>query len=244
MIFSRSVLVLALAVAASSAAAQSQPKAVVELFTSQGCSSCPQADALLSELAKDPRVLALTMPVDYWDYIGWKDTLALHGHSVRQKAYADRRADHKVFTPQAIVDGVQAVKGSDRAALQRVMLDRLGNGSALTVPLKLKRTDDVIEIDLAAADLPAEGAEIWACPVASSKTVAIGRGENGGRSVTYSNVVRGWVRVGSWDGRDARQQVKLSDLQRDDVDAVVVLLQAGTASAPGPILGAASIPLK
>jgi len=239
----RSALAFALSLLALPAFAQSQPKAVVELFTSQGCASCPPADALLSELAKDPQVIALTLPVDYWDYIGWKDTLALHGHSVRQKAYADRRSDHKVFTPQAVVGGVHAVKGSDRAAMQRAMMGAASGGRVLSVTITARRNGDVVEIEVPDSTPPPEGAELWACPVASRKSVTIGRGENTGRNATYSNVVRGWVRIGPWDGKRQRHAVKLSDLKGDEVDQVVVLLQAGTATAPGPILGAVLVPL-
>src|SRR5262245_53874485 len=81
------------------------PRAVVELFTSQGCSSCPAADRLLGELAEDPSILAMSLAVDYWDYLGWKDTLALHGHSNRQRAYAKARGDREVYTPQVVVNG-------------------------------------------------------------------------------------------------------------------------------------------
>ncbi|MFG1402197.1 DUF1223 domain-containing protein [Xanthobacter sediminis] len=244
MIFSRSALAFALALFALPVAAQSQPKAVVELFTSQGCASCPPADALAAELAKDPQLIVLTMPVDYWDYIGWKDTLALHGHSVRQKAYAEKRADHKVFTPQAVVDGVHAVKGNDRAALQRAILADPSAGRALSVPINARRNGEVMEIEVSEATPPPEGAELWACPVAREKSVTIGRGENGGRNVTYSNVVRGWVRLGVWDGKKLRHEMKISDLKSDEVDQVAVLLQAGSSAAPGPILGATILALE
>src|SRR5689334_25389100 len=86
--------------------AHADPRAVIELFTSQGCSSCPAADKLLGQLREDPSVLALSLPVDYWDYLGWKDTLALHGHTVRQQAYAQARGDREVYTPQVVVNGV------------------------------------------------------------------------------------------------------------------------------------------
>jgi hypothetical protein len=244
MMFTRTALAFAISLVAVPAVAQSQPKAVVELFTSQGCASCPPADALFAELAKDPRLIVLTMPVDYWDYIGWKDTLALHGHSVRQKAYAEKRADHKIYTPQAVVDGVHAVKGSDRAALQRAIISDPSNGRALSVPIKARRNGDVMEIEIPEAVAPPEGAELWACPVASSKSVTIDRGENGGRDVTYSNVVRGWMPLGTWDGAKQRLKIKLSDIQRDEVDQIAILLQAGTSSAPGPILGATLLALQ
>jgi len=246
MTFPRAALALVFALAAAPALGQSRPKAVVELFTSQGCGSCPPADALLAELAKDPQLIALTLPVDYWDYIGWKDTLALHGHSLRQKAYADMRADRKLFTPQAVVDGVLAVKGSDRAALQRAILAEPTAGVALSVSLKASRSGDDIEIELPAGTRAAHmaGAELWICPVARTKAVTIGRGENGGRAMVYSNVVRGWIRLGAWDGAPQRHKVKVADLLKaEEVDAVAVLLQSGSSTEPGAILGAVLLPL-
>ena len=97
--------------------ANAEPRAVVELFTSQGCSSCPPADALLGKLAHDPNVIALTLAIDYWDYIGWKDTLAIPGHANRQKAYSKMRGDRGVYTPQAIVNGTTQALGSDQAEI-------------------------------------------------------------------------------------------------------------------------------
>lgn len=244
MMFIRTALAFAVALVALPAAAQNPPKAIVELFTSQGCASCPPADSLVSELARDPKLIVLTMPVDYWDYIGWKDTLALHGHSLRQKAYADRRADHKVYTPQAVVNGTHAVKGSDRAALQRAILNEPANGMTLSVPVTVRRNGEVVEIEIPDSPVPAEGAEVWACPVASSKSVTIDRGENGGRNVTYSNVVRGWLPLGKWDGKKQKHTLKLSDLHGEEVDQVAILVQAGSSTAPGPILGATMMALK
>ena len=99
--------------------ARAEPRAVVELFTSQGCSSCPPADALLGKLAHDPNVIALTLAIDYWDYIGWKDTLALPGHTNRQKAYSKVRGERGVYTPQVIVNGTTQALGSDQADIER-----------------------------------------------------------------------------------------------------------------------------
>lgn len=238
-------LVLAVAAVAAQAQAQERQKTVVELFTSQGCASCPPADALLNELANDPQVIALTLAVDYWDYIGWKDTLALHGHSVRQKAYADQRADRKVFTPQVVVGGTQYAKGSDRAAVQRALMAVRGEAAQRAVPVSLSRRGDSIAVEVGNSGEPIpEPAELWACPVASSRSVAIGRGENGGRQITYANVVRGWVRIGSFDGRPGRYSIPVESLRHDGADTVVVLLQSGSFAQPGPILGAASLPLE
>ncbi|HST95675.1 MAG TPA: DUF1223 domain-containing protein, partial [Microvirga sp.] len=94
------------------------PRAVVELFTSQGCSSCPPADELLVEYSRQPDVIALSMPVNYWDYLGWKDTLAHVAFTERQKAYAHSRKDRQVFTPQMIVNGKKSCIGSDRDQIE------------------------------------------------------------------------------------------------------------------------------
>ena len=106
-------------VAAGAAPALATTKAVIELFTSQGCSSCPPADALLGEYAKRDDVLALSFPVDYWDYLGWKDTLASHENTERQRAYAAARGDRQVYTPQVVVNGVEHMVGSTRAQDRR-----------------------------------------------------------------------------------------------------------------------------
>ena len=103
--------------------AHADPRAVVELFTSQGCSSCPPADKIIGELAKDPNVIALSMPIDYWDYLGWKDTLADSRFSARQKAYSQMRGDRDVYTPQVIVNGSAHVIGSDRAGIDGAIKD-------------------------------------------------------------------------------------------------------------------------
>ena len=247
------VLALLLACVASAAPAQDRgaeerpaaaPRAVVELFTSQGCASCPPADALLTEMAKDPQIIALTLAVDYWDYIGWKDTLALHGHSERQKAYAEKRADRKIYTPQVVVDGTHPAKGSDRAAVQRAILAARSAAATLLVSMSLNRAGDALELAVDGGVPPGmEGAELWLCPVTKVQPVAIGRGENSGRQMTYSNVVRGWIRLGAWDGGRTRRTIPLSSVRLEGIDKVVVLLQAGSATKPGPILGATSLSL-
>jgi hypothetical protein len=97
---------------------QAEPRAVVELFTSQGCSSCPAADKLLGELAADPSLVPISVPIDYWDYLGWKDTLADPRNTARQKAYAYARGDGQVYTPQVVVNGAVHALGSDKAAIE------------------------------------------------------------------------------------------------------------------------------
>src|SRR3954465_4516526 len=113
------------------------PRAVVELFTSQGCSSCPAADKLLGELAKDPSVIALSMPIDYWDYLGWKDTLADARFSARQKAYSHVRGDRDVYTPQVVVNGSAHVVGSDRAGIEGAIGDTRKHDGVMSVPVTM-----------------------------------------------------------------------------------------------------------
>src|SRR5215213_6002074 len=117
--------------------AHAEPRAVVELFTSQGCSSCPPADRIIGELAKDPNVIALSMPIDYWDYLGWKDTLADARFSERQKAYSQMRGDRKVYTPQVVVNGSVHVIGSDRAGIDRAISDTRKADSVMSVPVSM-----------------------------------------------------------------------------------------------------------
>ena len=103
------------------ATVQAEPRAVIELFTSQGCSSCPAADKLLSEFKDDPSLITLSLPIDYWDYLGWKDTLASPGHTARQKAYSKMRGDREVYTPQVVVNGVLQALGSNRADIEKAV---------------------------------------------------------------------------------------------------------------------------
>ncbi|NJO54002.1 MAG: DUF1223 domain-containing protein [Bacteroidales bacterium] len=114
-------LIAATAVSGSPAAASQEAPLVVELFTSQGCSSCPPADKLIGELADRPGIIALSLAVDYWDYLGWKDTLARPAHTARQRAYAEARGDRRMFTPQVVVNGRESVPGQDRAAIERAL---------------------------------------------------------------------------------------------------------------------------
>jgi hypothetical protein len=216
--------------------AQAAPRAVVELFTSQGCSSCPPADALLTDLAQRPDVVALTLPVDYWDYLGWKDTLASPAFTARQRAYAHGRSDRQVYTPQIIVNGSRPCMGADRAEIEAVIAAPPG-GSRLPVEVSASEHGGVVRVEVAAAsDQPT--ADVWILPVLRTQSVAIGRGENGGRTVTYANVVRSLMRIGEWRGSATRIEVPVATA-RGDGDGYVVLLQVTRGTKPGPILGAA-----
>jgi hypothetical protein len=239
-ILSLAALLASLA-AAGPAPAGEPPKAVVELFTSQGCSSCPPADRVLSELAREPGVIALSLPVDYWDYLGWKDTLASPAHSARQRAYSNARGDRQVFTPQMVVNGKVSCVGSDRAQIGRSITRVSAGRDQLPVRIDLAEAGPTLLIDIGRADPPAAG-EVWVLPVARAREVAIGRGENRGRSVTYANVVRGMIRAGFWSGAAARLEMPLKKARAGEADSYVVLLQEGDQDKPGAILGAAKGP--
>lgn len=213
-------------------------RGVVELFTSQGCSSCPPADRLLSELAKSPDLITLSFSVNYWDYIGWKDTLADPAFTARQKGYAAVRGDGQVYTPQAVVDGLTHVVGSDRQEIDGALTSSARRRGAMTVPVTLAMAGPKISVDVAgAAPNGPSKAVVWLLDTIPEKTVAIGRGENSGRSVTYTNVVRKISRLGDWDGKPAHFEL----MSRLNDNGYVVLLQASDAG-PGPILGAAKGP--
>jgi hypothetical protein len=212
--------------------------AVIELFTSQGCSSCPPADALIRDIARERRdVVALSFPVDIWDYIGWKDTLAKPEFTARQKHYAQSRGDHQVYTPQIVVDGAVHGVGSDRKQLAALVEDTAATRRAMGASMTISEADGMVVVDLGAAsgDI-GHGAGVWLLRVSRSKTIAVGRGENGGRQLTYTNVVRSIVRMGQWTGPASRFEMPTPEARTDDADGYVVIVQKAWGDMIGPIL--------
>jgi hypothetical protein len=237
----------ALACAAITPASAGEPRAVVELFTSQGCSSCPPADRLMGQLAKDSSLITLSLPVDYWDYLGWKDTLALHGNSNRQRGYATHRGDREVYTPQAVINGVVHALGSDKTAIENAIARTRRNAAPLTLPVRLTVADGKVIVHVPAAERGS--GEVWLCPVTDKAQVKIGRGENRGRTLNYYNVVRRWVHLGDWNGKAEDFSIPLAkipdaDFSLKDVDHVAVIVQSGAAAKPGLVLGAATAALR
>jgi len=219
--------------------ANAEPRSVIELFTSQGCSSCPAADKLLSELQADRRLIPLSLPIDYWDYLGWKDTLAIPGHTTRQRGYSQVRGDREIYTPQVVVNGVTQAIGSDRAGIENAVAQSRQNASPLSVPVQVTVADDRVTVTLPERErAEAVGGEVWLCPLSGSVSVGITRGENRGRTITYTNVVRRWVKLGTWTGKGENFAVPVDAIKFEGIDAVAVLLQSGTSEKPGPILGA------
>jgi hypothetical protein len=218
-----------------------QPRAVVELFTSQGCSACPPADKVIGDLAKDPSVIALSMPIDYWDYLGWKDTLADSRFTSRQKAYSQMRGDRDVYTPQAVVNGATQVIGSDVNQINTAISNTQKGDAVMSVPVSMSISGKQVNVAVAAAsDASATNrGEVWICSVSKAVPINVGRGENRGRELTYYNVVRNWLKVGDWNGNAANFTVPLENISRDGVDAAVVYVQDGTRDKPGAMRGAA-----
>jgi hypothetical protein len=229
---------------AAPVAAQAGPRAVVELFTSQGCSSCPAADKLLGELARDPSVVAMSLPIDYWDYLGWKDTLANPAHSARQRAYAKVRGDREVYTPQVVVNGMIHVLGSDKAAIERAIATSdkktaTEHATAMSLPVALAVSGGKLQISISPVENVDAGGEVWLCALSGSVPVVVGRGENRGRTIVYHNVARRWIKLGDFTGHAVSWTVPLSDFKLPDVNSAAVIVQTGTATKPGMMLGAA-----
>ncbi|SFK04838.1 DUF1223 domain-containing protein [Methylocapsa palsarum] len=208
---------------------------VIELFTSQGCSSCPPADKLLAQIARRPDIVAVSFAVDYWDYIGWKDTLALPLSSSRQRAYAALQGGNgvRVYTPQAVIDGIADAIGGDRQEVEEAIKSTKGVDGAATLPLRLQDADDHFVVDVAAGGGGPAG--IYVLRVLRARTVHIGHGENAGRNVTYTNVVRAINRIGEWTG--SRVTLNVPKLIAED-EGYVVFVQRGDLDQPGAILGA------
>ena len=236
----RALAALIAAASLSGAAQAKPPRAVIELFTSQGCSSCPPADALLAKLAREDDLIALSLPVDYWDRLGWKDTFAKHAFTQRQGAYSNARGDRQVYTPQAVVNGKEHVVGSQRAAINAAIGQ---TASSLSVPMNLTRSQDSLEVAVGAgADALPERAMLVLMPYLARRDVAIGRGENARRTLTYTNIVRDIVPVADWTGKPIARTIPLNEYK--NYDGLVVLLQAGSPGNPGAILGAGRLALR
>lgn len=213
-------------------------RAVVELFTSQGCSSCPPADALMKTYAESSDVMALTLPVDYWDYLGWKDTLGSPRNSERQRAYASSFVQGPVYTPQMVINGVVHAVGSKRNEIDAAIEGDAKAFATRRVPVQFSHHESVFLIDLGAAKEGSEvkTATVWLGVLQKSVTVPIKQGENSGKTVTYYNVVRDLVPVGAWDGRPKQLQLTSASVIRADSEETIVLVQEGEV---GPIIGAA-----
>ncbi|MBT4488429.1 MAG: DUF1223 domain-containing protein [Rhodospirillaceae bacterium] len=215
------------------------PQVVVELFTSQGCNSCPPADRLLGELAHRDDVIALTFNVDYWDYLGWKDTLAQPANTQRQRHYAAAMRNRSVYTPQMVIGGRQHAVGSDVAAVSAA-IEAEQRRTKDTPKLTLAHRNDRIQISLAATDREGINATIWLVRFDQRRDVPIERGENAGNKLSYHNVVRDVRPLGHWRGQALQMDLSRAELAEGGRDGCAIIVQKGPV---GPILAAARIEL-
>ncbi len=218
-----------LAFGASSASGQNGP-VVVELYTSQGCSSCPPADEFLRQLAKRDDVIPMALHVDYWDYIGWKDTFGQAKFTKRQKGYARAAGKRMIYTPQMVIAGQEHVVGNKPGQVSRLIKSHKAQDTG--IDLKVSRSGNKVLIE-AEADRPSKR-PMWVQLVRlrDLASVDIKRGENAGKKITYSNIVSDWQRIDTWDGDSP---LSISRPVKG-TDQVVVILQAADY---GPILAAA-----
>jgi hypothetical protein len=231
-----------LAIAGMSGPAASGPaehRILVELFTSQGCSDCPAADRLVTELASRRDVVALTLPITYWDMLGWKDTLATEANTQRQKSYAKLMGRQGLSTPQVVIGGVEHVVGNQRDKVVAAIAGRAAQDARLgTVRVAITPGPNHVTIDIAprARDtVPGPDAAIWVMRTLSRAKVTVGGGENNKRELVYSNVVRDLTRLGAWDG-EARRITLPMRAEHGRHDGVAVILQSRE---HGPVLGVA-----
>ncbi|MGV6875442.1 DUF1223 domain-containing protein [Pseudochelatococcus sp. B33] len=235
--------------AAAQPAGEGAPKrAVVELFTSQGCASCPPADRLICDYARDSSMVVLTLPVTCWDYIGWRDTLAREKFTKRQRIYAKLRGARRIYTPQVVINGVVHMIGSDEAALRKALAPGSASAAELPVKVSIARHGDVFRIVIAAG--PAgERATILLAPFYREQTVAVEGGENQGSRLTYANVVSDLVPLAPLLPAAQSAEPLVIDLARrdalpDNTDGFAILVQSGDPHSPGRMLGAASFVMK
>lgn len=228
-------LLASIAAPAVAAEVKANPKAVLELFTSQGCSSCPPADALLRSIEDRPDIIALAYHVDYWDYIGWPDTFGAKANTDRQRAYAAAWNSNNIYTPELVVNGTHDVVGSRQPDVESAI-----EQGALTIPVTLKADDDGM-LEVAAEGKPDEHPSgVWLVTFIDKAEVDVQRGENAGRKLAYTQVVTGRHILGMWDPvNGAHLKLPLDEVLTGGANGAVILVQSERNGLPGPIKGAA-----
>lgn len=227
------VIALSGAVRAGDAAT---PKGVIELFTSQGCSSCPPADRALATLVEQGGIVALSYHVDYWNYRGWADTLASPENTARQYAYARSLGRSGVYTPQAIINGRDHLKGTDAETLDGRLEALRARGEGLNVPIEARRKGDELAIRIGAG---AGKADVVVVYFRKRQSVDVLNGENMGKTIDYVNSVTDVQTVGMWEGPALELVLPAKMIGQDGTDGCAILLQStGPHGEPAAILGA------
>ncbi|MCA0905022.1 DUF1223 domain-containing protein [Ruegeria marisrubri] len=214
------------------AAAEEDP-VVVELFTSQGCSSCPPADRIMHDLAKRDDVIGLALHVDYWDYIGWKDEYANPDHTLRQRAYAREGGRSMIYTPQMVINGQHDIVGAQARELDRLIEAHLK--AAPEARVTAVRSADEVTVDVTPVELPkGDTYDVHVVQYSPMRHASIRRGELAGHELDYANVVEAWQIAGQWDGTAPQSFTVQLGL---DLPAVVLVQRAGE----GPIVAATRV---
>ncbi|MCY6383337.1 DUF1223 domain-containing protein [Hoeflea prorocentri] len=217
-------------------AGDTKPAGVVELFTSQGCSSCPPADAVLGELVEQGDVVALAYHVDYWNYLGWEDTLSSKQSTERQYGYAKTLGRKSVYTPQVIVNGRDHINGSDKNGINHKVAAFDDSGRGLTVPVAASTDGDKIKISIGSGQGKANVVIVY---FDEKNTIDVKRGENRGRQLTYWNSVRDIQTVAMWEGEAIELDVPRSVMSAGGYKGCAILLQTmKSKGVPGAIIGA------
>ncbi|WP_420344210.1 DUF1223 domain-containing protein [Paenirhodobacter sp.] len=229
----------AMPLAARDAPAPGRGPIVVELFTSQGCASCPAADEMFVRFAQRPDVIALSLHVDYWDYLGWEDPFAQPAFTARQKAYARAAGSKSIFTPQILVEGSGSIVGGDEPALDALVAQQQARPTPVSMTVAGSKGQYVLELR---ADPPLpQGAVVQIVRYMPQARVEILRGENAGLVVDYANVVTAWHAVAEWDGRTPTRLNARIDGDEPAVVIVQTALPGKSAPLPGPIVAAARL---
>jgi hypothetical protein len=209
---------------------------LVELFTSQGCSSCPPADALAGELSTRDDVVILSFHVSYWDYIGWKDPFATAETTQRQYDYAEALRQRNVYTPQMVIGGQEHVVGSDVATVLRTV-EQVGKGSPRAPQIAIARVGERFRVSLGSAHHEGD-ADVLLVRYDSRHDTSVSRGENRGRTMTNYNVVRDFRKIGTWNGEQSQIMLNDADLVgAHGQDGCAVIIQEPNT---GPVVAVAN----
>jgi hypothetical protein len=209
---------------------------VVELFTSQGCSACPPADQAMKDLIATGKVIGLSYHVDYWDYLGWADTLATSGNTSRQYDYAEAMGRTGVYTPQAIINGQDHINGSDIDLINQTLEEQRAKGQGLSVKVATAFVNDEIIIDVGSG---AGSAKVTVVYFSRSNEVKVERGDNAGATIDYWHNVRDIQVIGVWEGSAVQYKLPGTLLTKDNASGMAVLVQQMDAEGnPRHIIGA------
>ena len=217
------------------------PRGVVELFTSQGCSSCPAADAFVTSIHRDKEILALAWHVDYWDYLGWEDTFARPDNANRQRRYSRSFGENQIYTPQAVINGRSHTVGYKKKKIRALLAKYDSQQEGLMVPINTVLNNDILDIEISYGDNTGK-ATLWMIYFSNQVKVNVKRGENHGKKLTYSNIVRDIELVGMMEPEGLKMMLPIKEISHKGYDSCALVLQRTTKlGTPGPIIGAVVI---